>query len=240
VIERFSASVASRHIACHASADLETAIPGWAAPIKDPTADNAANRGTQTHELFAKVMNQGAKDLEKFSEAVSYIATLRQTRRFKVLIEEPIIADWLITKPGTTADLVLYTKDELHVIDLKTGKIPVPVFENEQLMYYAVSYGHLAPSAKGVTMHIIQPWADIMDSWYADSARLQLFMQEARDAEMQIHVLGDHTFSPSNSCTFCPANPHSRVAKGSPLCPVLMDMYYPKIVDDTAILSLED
>jgi len=239
MVERFSASVASRHMACHASADLETAIPGWVPPVEDPEADNAANQGTIKHALFAKVMELGTRDLEKFSEAVSYIATLRQTRRFKVLIEAPITANWLTTRPGTTADLVLYTQDELHIIDLKTGKIPVSPVENKQLMYYAVSYGHLAPRAKGATLHIVQPWADNMVGWFADTAHLQLFMMEAQAAEHAIQR-GDRTFGPSNSCQFCPANPHGRGQKGSPLCPVLMDMYYPKIVDEAAILTLGD
>lgn len=240
MVERFSASVASRHMACHASAELETAIPGWVAPVEDPDADNAANRGTIMHALFAQVMGLGATDLRKFSEAVSYIATLRQTRRFHTLIEQPITADWLKTKPGTTADLVLYTQDEIHVIDLKTGRIPVSPFENKQLMYYAVSYGHLAPKAKGVTMHIVQPWAGVMESWYADTAKLQLFMTEAKDAEFSINVLNDRTFGPSDSCMFCPANPRSRGKKGHPLCPALMQMYYPEVLDEQALLSLED
>jgi len=235
--ERFSASVASRHMACHASADLSTAIPGWVPPVEDDTADNAANRGTIMHALFAQVMDLGAADLRKFSEAVAYIAALRQTRRFHTLIEEPITAEWLITKPGTTADLVLYTQDEIHVIDLKTGKIPVSAFENKQLMYYAVSYGHLAPKAKGVTMHIVQPWAGVMDSWYADTAKLHLFMAEAKDAEFRINVLEERDFGPGDHCMFCPANPRGRGQKGHPFCPALMDMYYPMAVDEAAMMS---
>lgn len=239
MVERFSASVASRHMACHASAELETAIPGWVPPVEDPDADNAANQGTTKHALFAQVMDLGVRDLEKFSMAITYIADLRQKRRFKVLIEEPITAEWLKTKPGTTADLVLYTQDELHVIDLKTGKIPVSPVENKQLMYYAVSYGHLAPKAKGVTMHIVQPWAGVMESWYADTAKLQLFMKEARLAELNIQ-LGDRTFGPGDHCMFCPANPRSRGQKGHPLCPALMQMYYPEVLDEQALLSEEN
>jgi hypothetical protein len=239
MVERFSASVASRHMACHASADLETAIPGWAPPIEDDKADNAANRGTIMHALFAQVMGLGARDLEKFSAAVTYIAELRQTRRFNVLIEQSTTAEWLATKPGTTADLVLYTRDEIHVIDLKTGKIPVSPVENRQLMYYAVTYGWLAPKAAGVHLHIVQPWAGYMGSWFADTAALQLFADEARAAE-QLIQLGDRTFGPGDSCMFCPANPHSRGSKGHPMCPALMGMYYPEVLDEAEILSLED
>lgn len=239
MIERFSASVASRHMACHASAELETAIPGWVPPIEDPTADNAANRGTQMHALFAKIMALGVSDLEKISAAVAYIATLRQRRRFKVLIEHPITADWLSTKPGTTADLVLYTKDEIHVIDLKAGRIPVSPIENEQLMYYALSYAHLAPKAPGAHLHIVQPWAGFMGEWFADSTTLFKFMSEAVADEMDI-LLGDRTFGPGDHCLFCPANPQGRGAKGRPFCPALMQMYYPQEPLDAAAIIKED
>ena len=62
-----------------------------------------------------------------------------------------MVAEWLPSKPGTTADLVLYVADEIHVIDLKTGKIPVLVYDNQQLLFYAATYGHLAPKAKGAS-----------------------------------------------------------------------------------------
>ena len=237
--ERFSASVASRHMACRASANLELAIPNWAPPEVDPDADNAANRGTQMHEMFAGVMGLPLKDQKNFAAALKYVADLRSTRRFKVLIEEKVTAHWLVSKPSTTVDLVLYVQDEIHVLDLKTGKIPVDPVGNEQLMYYALSFGHLAPKAKGVTLHIVQPWAGVMESWFASTSDLMRFMAQARTAETAI-LAGDTTFGPSDACKFCAANPHGRGAKGRPFCPALMEMYYPTIVDEAAILEKED
>ena len=235
--ERFSASNVEKFIACHASANLDLAIPGWAPPIKDPLADNAANRGTRMHEIMAELMTLAIGDAKKFSEALTYIAEVRSRRRFTTLIEHPVTADWLSTRPVTTADLVLHTKDEMHIIDLKTGKIPVSVVNNDQLLFYAASYGPLAPSAKGVMLHIVQPWADNMESYFATAAEIQLFMDQAVLAEYDINQ-GDVTFSPGDHCLFCPANPHSRAAKGYPLCPVLMQMYYPTMpVDRSAILQ---
>lgn len=235
--DRFSASVAARHMACHASADLPAAIPNYVAPVEDRAANNAANRGTNMHEVFAKVMELPAADMRRVSEAIAYIAELRTTRRFKVLVETPMKATWLQTAPGTTADLVLYTQDELHIIDLKTGKIAVDVVENEQLMFGAVTYGALAPKAKGATLHILQPWADGCNNWFADTNVLAKFMAEAQAAEAAIQQ-GDTTFGPSDHCKFCPANPHSRGAKGKPFCPVMLDLLYPGRVDEDEILGL--
>lgn len=234
--ERLSASVAGRHMACHASANLDLAIPNWVPPVRDPDK-GAKGVGLKYHGFFENIVNLPVRDITAFVSALEYIAQLRSTRRFKVLTEQSVTATWLVAQPKTTADLVLYTQDEIHVIDLKTGKIPVEVFENEQLLYYGVCYAPLAPKAKGVTLHIVQPWAGGNHSWHADTTRLGLFMDEARAAEAAI-LAKDVSFGPSDHCKFCPANPHSRGDKGAPLCPAMMHMLYPTIVDDDAILNL--
>lgn len=236
--ERFSASVAAKHMACHASADLDAAILGWKQPVEDRQADNAANRGTSMHEMFAKIQELPTSDVRRMAEALTYVADLRSTRRFKALVEKSVKATWLVSEPDTTVDLVLFTQDEIHVLDLKTGKVPVEVVGNEQLLYYGVSFANLAPRAKGVTLHIVQPWADNISSWWADTNTLQTFMLEAQKAEAAI-LAGDLTFGPSDHCMFCPANPHSRSAeKGSPSCPAMLRLLYPPVVNEDEILGL--
>lgn len=238
MVERFSASVAAKHMSCHASANLDAAILGWSQPAEDRTKDNAANRGTNMHDMFAKIMELPTSDVIKMSQAIDYVAALRSTRRFKALVEKSVKATWLASSPDTTVDLVLYTQDEIHVLDLKTGKVPVEVVGNEQLLYYGVSFAPLAPRAKGVTLHIVQPWADGCSSWFADTLVLKQFMADAQAAEAAI-LAGDLTFGPSDHCMFCPANPHSRSAeKGSPSCPVMLRLLYPPVVNEDEILGL--
>lgn len=235
--ERFSASNAGKHMMCHASANLELAIPNYVPPIEDPNADTAANRGTRAHEVLALVAGLPARELKAYADALGYVAEVRARRRFSSLIEEGVDANWLTVPTKTTVDVVYYTQDEIHVIDWKWGKILVEVEENEQLMFYAACFAPLAPKAKGVNVHIVQPFADNMSEWFVDTARLGLFMDEARAAQDAI-LQGDTTFGPSDHCKFCPANPHTRGSKGQPLCPEMMQMLYPKVVDDDAILAL--
>lgn len=233
--ERFSASVAARQMSCHASANLELAIPGWTPPVEDST--KAANEGTNLHSLLEPMYELSPTRLRHMVEILNYVSELRQTRRFKVLVEHRVQATWLQSAPYTTADLVLYTQDELHVIDTKLGKIPVSVWNNEQLLYYAACYAPLAPKAKGVHLHILQPAANNMEVWFADTSVVAKFMADAQATEAAI-AAGDTSFGPSDHCKFCPANPHSRGTKGTPLCPAMMQILYPPTINEDEILSL--
>jgi len=188
------------------------------------------------HEIFEKIMGLPAKEIQYWVTVLEYMAKLRGTRRFKVLTEQKVKATWLASEPETTVDLVLYTQDELHVLDLKWGRILVDVFENDQALFYAVCFMHLAPKADGVTIHILQPAADNLEAVFVSRAELLEWQAKAVKAEAKI-LAGDVTFGPSDHCKFCPAYPHSRSAKGKPLCPATMQMLYPALIDEDAILN---
>lgn len=234
--ERFSASAASRLIQCPASGNLDVAIPNWTPPVVDHDK-GAKGKGTAIHKIFEDAAAWTARDMRHIADAMDYVATLRAQRRFKVLTEYTTTAEWLPSKPQTTVDLVLYTQDEIHVVDYKTGKIPVQPELNAQLQFYALCVSDLAPKAKGVTVHIVQPWADIMDSWFADTNQLALFMDEAQRQEAKV-TSQTVEFGPGDHCTFCPANPHTRGDKGYPLCPAMMQLLYPDSTDEEEILNL--
>jgi hypothetical protein len=220
---------------CHASAHLDLAIPNWVAPVVDHMA-GAKGKGTRMHEMLEPLWQLSAADMVHVANVVAYVAQVRARRRFTALVEEKMQAVWLPSQPWTTADLVFYVADEIHVIDFKWGRIPVEVVGNEQILYYARTYAHLAPKATGVTGHIVQPYAGVFDSWFMDAAELVRFETKAVAADAAISR-GDVTFGPSDHCMFCPAYPHSRGDKGRPLCPVTMAMLYPPLVDEDEILN---
>jgi hypothetical protein len=240
--ERFSASKATRLMQCHASADLERAIPTYEPPPPaDPDDDSAASRGTRIHEMFAAVMSLPYSDAKYLSAAMQYVFEVVQRRRYKKLIEVEWVADWLPSQPRTTADLVLYLRDEMHVFDLKTGKSPISAVDNDQLMFYAATYWEFAPLAKEIHLHIVQPWADNCEEHVITHEELFAWMEKAVEHDDQI-TNGDLTFGPGDHCTFCPANPHSRAAKGKPSCPVMMQLLYPppSLDDDALMRKLEE
>lgn len=235
--ERLSASSAAKHLGCHASANLELAIPGYTPPDDDGNT-KASVKGTDMHELLEKIGEYTPKEMLGIAEAIAYVATLRRTRRFKQILEAPGEGWWLQSKPSTKADAVFYVSDQLDVVDFKFGKIPVLAAGNKQGMYYALAFLPLAPKAKGVTFHIVQPFADNIDSVFFTIDELEQFRLDTIAAEKKIRA-GSVEFNPGDHCQFCPANPHSRGAKGKPYCPAMLKLLYPHSQpDEDAILAM--
>lgn len=240
----FSGSQAAQHMQCHASANLPLAIPGFEYPVRDQTV-GAKGAGTQVHKVMfetllgidtvtkSRTKKWGAKDMIAFGKAAVYIGEVWSERRFSYLAEHRVMADWLDDPVPTTADLVLYTKDQLEIMDLKWGEVEVPAIDNVQGLYYAASYAYLAPQAKSVRFHIVQPKVDNMVEWVIDLPTLAQFMTDARAAQQAI-LAGSVTFGPSDECKFCPAYPHSRGDKGNVMCPATLKLLYPRVEIDEA------
>lgn len=239
-MKKFSASQAERFIACHASADLEKAIPGFTLPEDDEEREpvipdnigyivdmidkvstdtgssKAASRGTLLHACVATLMAEykTAGQWAALTALFVSLATWMQKRRFKILIEETGWMDWLQSPAPTTADIVMYTSDELHIWDWKFGSMPVNVAAL-QLKIYALVFLHLAPKAKGAWVHVLQPgnYAEVYFSRDQLEAARDLVIKH--EAEV---IAGDLSFNTGKQCEFCPASPYTRGAKGNISC----------------------
>jgi hypothetical protein len=192
--------------------------------------------GTAFHAMMDPIMRLTPKQVRGFADAIAYVAEIRERRRFQAWVEHEAIADWLPSSPWTTADLVLFTKDELHIIDFKFGKVPVEAVGNKQLLFYARTYADLAPKAHEVHLHIVQPFADNFTEWVADVTEVLNFAVQAKLSD-QLVLAQDTTFGPGDHCMFCPANPHSRGDKGKPLCPAMLQLLYPQEIDEQEMLA---
>lgn len=235
--DRLSASYAGRLMACPGSADLTNSIPGFVYP--EETEGGARAKGDLWHGILEEIVsNSNATEMAAMISALAYVQRYRAQRRFKVLTEFRGTAEWLATKPTTTADLILYLQDEIHIFDYKTGVIPVSPVNNAQLKYYAAVFEYLAPKAKYVSVHIVQPWSK---SWMPSEIRIPrdeitTFREELLKTEEKI-LRKDTTLNPSDHCTFCAANPLSRGDKGQPYCPAVMQSRFPLIEDEEELLK---
>ena len=212
-----SASRIPRIVSCPASYKLENMMP------REDTSPAAA-RGTYIHELAEKIMrangisaafyDENAEDLDIAMDYVEYIHELSKGAK-KCLYEYNVNKGLQSINPnlGGTADAVIIKDKELHVVDLKTGRVPVNVENNLQLMTYAlgVALQLNAPDDIEVHLHIWQPnnvsswnWGDWIDL-IAFKGQLE---QAAIDAEKE-----DAPTNPSNdNCKYC---------KAKPICPAL-------------------
>ena len=153
----------------------------------------------------------------------------------KYRIEETAEAEWLVTKPRTTVDLVIYNDNEMEVLDLKMGDIEIPAENNTQLMYYAWTFG--AEKYDQVTVHILQ--RNNINKWTVTREALHHWSQSLQESERAI-LRNDLTLNPGGHCTFCPANPHGRGERGSKPCPAMMKLIYGErdiMVSDANVLE---
>lgn len=225
-MELFSGSRAGRLTTCPASGRLDELLPGWIPPQKHGTA---AALGTKAHSVLQHWLELPKHLRDHMAEAFDYVDELRSQRRYKMLTEETLKAEWLTTRPSTTPDVVLYLKDELHVLDFKTGGTPVEAGGNMQLIFLAITLleAGYAPDATKVTLHIVQPWADNMDSVIYTIDELKQFRRQLQQAELE-YLQGSLRTQVSEYCQLCPANPAGKVHKGNKYCPTALEFFYPR------------
>jgi hypothetical protein len=177
--------------------------------------------------------------LRFIAEAMKYVRELREETNLDidaVYGELQMQAGFLESKPGTTADIVIDSGDTLDVLDYKSGKIPVEVIDNDQLLFYAASaYIHLNSKAEYIRMHIVQP--NNLVEWTISYVELGRWIMKAQEADAKI-TAKDLTLVPNDHCTYCPANPHTRGDKAKKLCPVMMEFLYPTYVNEQELFDV--
>lgn len=185
-------------------------------------------------ELFLKLDPFAPKMLRFIADAAYETWVLFDADRNIFKSEQHYDVAWLQTKPQTTPDLWVYYPQIRHLVmvDYKSGAIPVQAKDNKQLLYYTVTVTEQEPeiNPETITLRVMQPGND--SSHDISRAELEAWRDEALAAEQRI-INKDLTLVPSDKgCTFCPANPHTRGDKGTPLCPAMMDLLYPPVIDD--------
>jgi len=205
---RLSASRADRFMPCPGSVRLEAKMP------YEP-AGPAAQYGTDVHELAEHMMRGDVVDYAKYDQDqmdmaeayIKYIDAIAEKPR-KKLIEVNVDKGLksLHSALGGTADAVIVDGNTLHVVDLKTGRVPVDAEENLQLMTYALGAMRQlnAPDTIEVVLHIFQPRAG-SSLWATTGQRLiQHGEQITASADLALSDNGP-TNPGEKQCKYCRA-----------------------------------
>lgn len=141
-----------------------------------------------------------------------------------IVTEMKVHAEWLTTRPYTSADIIVYDATTIHVVDVKFGDIEVSPMGNEQLLYYLKTWlKRLNHTFKDMRVHIVQ--RNNMDYYPVTLSILEKWVVSMQESEAAI-LDGDLTLTPGDHCKFCPANPHGRGDRGSKSCPVMLAVLY--------------
>lgn len=224
---RFSASAASRWLACPGSVRLSESVP----PL--PESSYAAE-GTRAHECLEYLVRNRDKRLaaaeflrKKYGMqmvvhaemALKYVEGVLAARPGSILLVEQKceLPTFEPGQFGTTDLAVVEPEGRLEIIDYKYGAgIPVFPKENAQLTYYAIGLAHrLGYRFRSVRLTIVQPRRAIADprdpkasmfirswdttTWYL-KAWLDLFESGMAEAKRP-----DARFQAGEHCRFCAA-----------------------------------
>ncbi len=205
---RLSASRADRFMTCPGSVRLESQMP------EEPPGEAAAV-GTAIHELAEAMLRGDAINQADYPDSywnmassyVKFINELIENPRKKLI--EVNVDDGLKSLHqalGGTADAVLVDGNHLHVIDLKTGRVPVEAENNRQLLTYAVGVMRKFKAPKDITctMHIFQPMVG-HSKWTVDGARLIQHGVDLQEAATLALSYGAPTNPSLDACKYCRA-----------------------------------
>ena len=198
--------------------------------LRTVATDRALYAWTVGVSVFTPMM------MRYIADTLEELAWYARKNPIAVFSEMTVESGFLVKPRTTTPDvIILLPQGELVVIDFKTGAIPVEAEDNDQLLYYLASVlSEHNETPLGVvditsfTAVILQPGGNST----ASVTREELAEWTAKALETEAKIARkDLTLTPSANCTFCPANPHSRGERGTPLCPAMLERLYPTFID---------
>lgn len=182
---KLSPSAASRWLNCPGSVKAVEGIPYQ--------SSSYADEGSLAHKIAESCLvnrvdpleykdTQMGQDMAGYiAEYVEYINTLSGLHSYEQKVD---FSAWV---PGGfgTVDALIVSKDTIHVVDLKYGKgVQVYAEKNPQLMLYALgafSEVEMLQEVKQVTLHIVQPRLDHIDTWTISTKDLLAWGEWARE-----------------------------------------------------------
>jgi hypothetical protein len=241
----YSASSLDRLAICPPSARLSKDIPEM--------QNKDAERGTRIHALgelillgkddtdgFPDGTDQEDIDVAKgYAEYVWDVADIAGT----IYVEESFhtaLAD-IHTDLGGTADAVVVSGRDLHIIDLKTGRNPIDAKENKQMLTYGLGalLTHGINKFDNVHLHIYQP---------NNISKVTYPLERMADWAIELKVIAKRADDPfekpvphAKACYYCKAKPVCPAMREKAIDAAKQDFQendLEKLLDDAEIASL--
>lgn len=143
-----------------------------------------------------------------------------------------------------TADCIMISGDQIHVVDYKNGAgVLVEAEHNPQMMLYALGALHVYGMIYGdmiqeVFLHIVQPNAGGVKSWSCSRAELEAWGETVKPIAQKA-ATGSGDYCPGTWCdsTFCPARAtcRARVQKMLEMVPVMEE--HPMVLSNDPMLT---
>ena len=219
--------------------------PGSVLASKDipNTSSPAAERGTMIHGLAEEMLRVGFTDATDLSQEEhknlrDYCAYVKNLvgNDAHLYVEEEVSLDGYVTDMRGTIDALIVGDDYMHVVDLKTGSVPVNAEHNSQLLAYALGAAAKYDAfEKKITLHIWQA-GNVNSDEVLGIAELNEFAKKLMNSA-DIALSPEAPRNPSeSSCRYCPAAPECPALYGHQLAVVggsFVDLTAPeKLTDD--------
>lgn len=209
---RFSPSAAGRWVRCPGSIQL-------CEQVAKPREESSHQReGIDAHRLCEALLKGEAPplvhgyDSEWHEACLQYVAWVKdlqaQVPRSRLEVEKRVRFDDVASGGFGTADAVVSSQSEVHVVDLKFGKgVMVRAEMNWQLMLYAWGALKDRKAASRIVLHIVQPRIGWMDSWRLSRRDLAFYIELAGESARKAEV-GEGMLVPGEEqCRWCEARP---------------------------------
>lgn len=213
-----SPSSSARWLKCPPSARLQLKFKDELSPY--------AKEGTDAHSLcefkLKSLLGQETKDpredldylnqeMEDCSDGyAAYVLEIVEASQTPIIyIEEKLDLSSFIPEASGTADCLIVSDENLHVIDYKHGMgVEVDAKENTQLMIYALGALYLFDGIydiETVALHIYQPRRDNISVFTISKADLYQWSKEDLEPRAKIAFEGEGDFKAGEHCRFCKA-----------------------------------
>ena len=251
---RYSPSAAHRRLACPPSLRLEE-------QFLDEGESIFAAEGTAGHSLAEHLIRKYLGEANVRPESEYYtnellaavddyvdfaVGEIEEAKRNSsspiILVEQRVDVTAYVDECFGTADLVVITDTDLHVIDLKLGKgIEISAENNPQLMIYGLGMLSMIEALydiQTIRMTVFQPRLNNSSTFSMEPEALRKWGEEVLKPRGAMALMGAGEFSAGNWCRFCKARFQCRARAEEFLSLAKLEFTAPALLNDEEVAQV--